>query len=116
MAMGRWVRRGAAGGAGLFTLMLAYHLVLHGRISPRLGCVIGPEQGALNAPAALVEWVAPNPWVQAQRFGELPPPELEEPPTDRWSAPAWLACGALGYALLGAVFGAALGRGSRVRA
>lgn len=116
MARATWVRRGAAGGAALFALLLAFHLVQHGGLRPRLGCVIGPEQHALNAPASLVELLVPNPWVQAQRYGEEAPIGFVEPPTNQWSAPAWVACGALGYALLGAALGAALGRMLRARA
>jgi hypothetical protein len=100
--MWKWVRGGAIVGVVWFAALLVFHVAIHGGLSARYGCVIGPEQRALNLPAVIVEEIAPNPWVHPQRFGEPPPVGDPEPPTDRWSAPAWVATGALGYALIGA--------------
>ncbi|HET6584799.1 MAG TPA: hypothetical protein VFG69_15180 [Nannocystaceae bacterium] len=104
-----WAKRGALVGAAFFAGLLALHLAQHGAVRARYGCVIGPEQRAINLWASAIEEIAPNPWVHPQRFGEPPPPGDPEPPTDRWNAPAWLACGLLGYALASALLGGALG-------
>jgi hypothetical protein len=103
--MMKWVRGGAIVGVLWFAALLAVHVAIHGGVEARYGCVIGPEQRAINLPAVFIEAIAPNPWVHPQRFGEPPPPGDPEPPTDRWSALAWVATGALGYALFGALLG-----------
>ncbi|MBC8067897.1 MAG: hypothetical protein IAG13_06140 [Deltaproteobacteria bacterium] len=107
-----WLRRGALGGVIFFAVLLAFHVVRQGRIEARYGPTIGPEQRALNLWASLVEATFPNPWVHSQRFGDPPPRGDPEPPTDRWSAPAWLAAGMLGYALTGMMVGVVIALGA----
>ena len=101
----KWARVGAIVGVLWFAGLLAVHVAIHGGVSARYGCVIGPEQRAINLPAVFIEAIAPNPYVFPQRFGEPPPVGYPEPPTDRFSAPAWIGSGLLGYALLGAILG-----------
>jgi hypothetical protein len=108
----RWAKGGAIAGAIYYGALLAVHVSLHGGVQARYGCVIGPEQRAINFPATIVEAIAPNPWVFPQRFGEPPPVGYPEPPTDRFSAPAWIATGLFAYAILGGFAGAALGAGA----
>jgi hypothetical protein len=104
--MMKWARVGALVGVVWFAGLLAVHVAIHGGVAARYGCVIGPEQRAINLPATIVEAIAPNPWVHPQRFGEPTPPgamgDGYESISDRWSAPAWVATGALAYALVGA--------------
>lgn len=104
--MTRWARAGAIAGAAFFAGLLVLHVAQHGGVAARYGCVIGPEQRAINLWATVIEEVAPNPYVFPQRFGEPPPVGYPEPPTDRFSAPAWIACGLLGYTFVGALVGA----------
>jgi hypothetical protein len=111
-----WARTGAVVGAVFYAGLLALHLAQHGGVEARYGCVIGPEQRAINLWANLIEDVAPNPYVFPQRFGEPPPVGYPEPPTDRFSATAWIATGLLGYALLGLLVGALAGRVAARRA
>lgn len=89
--------------------MLLLHVVQHGTLRGQLGCVIGPEQHALNAPAAMVEAIAPNPWVGPQRYGEAPPVGVAVEDRSQWSALGWLATGLLGYGLMGVVAGVIVG-------
>ena len=114
-SIGVGLRWGALGGVVFFAVLLAFHAAWQGRIEARYGPTIGPEQRALNLWAVCVEAAFPNPWVHPQRFGEPPPPGDPEPPTDRWSAPAWIATGLLGYALVGAVVGSVLALAARRR-
>jgi len=106
----RWARTGAAIGAAVFCALLVLHVLAHGGIHAQLGCVIGPEQGAINLPAQLVDALAPNPWVYPQRFGEPPPVGHAWPDTTRWSPFAWVVTGWLAYLLAGAAVGAVLGK------
>lgn len=96
-------------GATFYLAMLLLHVAQHGTIRGRLGCVIGPEQHALNAPAAWLEAVAPNPWVGPQRFGEAAPIGVVVEDRSRWSALGWLAIGLLGYGLMGVIAGVVVG-------
>ncbi len=104
-----WARIGAAIGAAAFCGLLVLHVLAHGGIHAELGCVIGPEQGAINLPATIVDALAPNPWVYPQRFGEPSPVGYAGPDTSRWSPFAWVATGWLAYVLAGTALGAMLG-------
>lgn len=106
----RWVLVCAAAGVAFFALLLVVHVGQRGGISYENGCVIGPEHQLLNAPAQILDALAPNPWVKPQRFGEPSPVGWAEPGAASWSAPAFVIWGFVGYALLGAAIGAVLGR------
>jgi hypothetical protein len=101
---------GLAIGLACFALLLAKHVYEQGGLHPHLGCVIGLEQRALNAPAALLRVVVANRVIAPQTYGdERPIPGSTEDLDAAWSPAAFAGWGAICFGAIGLLVGAGIG-------
>lgn len=109
----KWRWGGAAAGLGFFALVVGVHVGEHGKLGPRLGCVVGLEARALNAPAELLAALVPNRVVAPQIYGESSPIDAPSEGYEGWSPVGFVAWGAACYALLGLAIGSLGARARR---